>query len=94
MNKIKFFLLTLLFLINTSCHIHTFNFGDGPKENNLTVFKQNNFIGGLISNDTPKIEETNNGGNYRITIKKNIVDTILTIFSFGLYSPTTIILTE
>lgn len=94
MNKIKFFIVVIISLIITSCHVHTFNFGDGPKENNSTVLKQNNFIGGFISNTTPVIEETNYQSNYRITIKKNIIDSILTILSFGLYSPTTIVITK
>ena len=58
------------------------------------VLKQHNFIGGLISNNTPVINEINNEGNYSIVVKQSFFDGIFTIFSFGLYTPTTIIINK
>ena len=60
----------------------------------LTVLKQHNFIGGFISNKTPIINEINDEINYSIVVKQSFFDGIFTIFSFGLYTPTTIIVNK
>ena len=44
-------ILTLFFL--NSCSVHTFTYGDGPKQGYTKVLKQQNFLGGLISENTP-----------------------------------------
>ena len=92
MSRIKLILLYAVFVITTSCNIHTFTFGEGPTEDYSKVLKQHNFIGGLISNNTPVINEINNETNYSIIIKQSFLDGLYTIFSFGLYTPTTIII--
>ncbi|MGA0957194.1 MAG: Bor/Iss family lipoprotein [Flavobacteriaceae bacterium] len=55
------------------------------------VLKQHNFIGGFISNNTPVINEINNETNYNIIVKQSFIDGVFTLFSFGLYTPSTII---
>ena len=92
MSRIKLILLLTLFVITVSCNVHTFTFGEGPSEGYSKVLKQHNFIGGLISNNTPVINEINNETNYSIIIKQSFLDGLYTIFSFGLYTPTTIII--
>ena len=92
MSRIKLILLFAVFVITTSCNVHTFTFGEGPTDNYSKVLKQHNFIGGLISNNTPVINEINNETNYSIIIKQSFLDGLYTIFSFGLYTPTTIII--
>ena len=92
MSRIKLILLFAVFVITTSCNVHTFTFGEGPTDNYSKVLKQHNFIGGLISNNTPVINEINNETNYSIVVKQSLFDGIFTIFSFGLYAPTTIII--
>jgi hypothetical protein len=94
MSRIKLILLLTVFVITTSCNVHTFNFGKGPSEDYSKVLKQHNFIGGLISNNTPIINEINNETNYSIVVKQSFFDGIFTIFSFGLYTPTTIIINK
>ena len=92
MNKTKSILLILSLLILSSCSIHTFTYGDGPKDNFKKSVKQHNYIGGLISEGTPKFEELNDLKDYKLIVKHTIWDGLLTVFSFGLYTPTTIII--
>ena len=88
----KSLLVILILLLTTSCSVHTFTYGDGPKQGYTKVLKQHNFIGGLISNHTPCSKELNDEKDYKLVIKHSIVDTIFSVFSFGLYTPTTIII--
>ena len=92
MNKTKLILLILSLLILNSCSIHTFTHGDGPKDNFKKSVKQHNYLGGLISDGTPKLEELNDLKDYKLIVKHTIWDGLLTVFSFGLYAPTTIII--
>ena len=92
MSRIKLILLLTLFVLTVSCNVHTFTFGEGPSEDYTKVLKQHNFIGGFISNKTPVINEINDETNYSIIIKQSFLDGLYTIFSFGLYTPTTIII--
>ena len=70
----KTILIILFFLLLTSCSVHTFTYGKGPKEN------------------TPDIYELNDEKDYKLVIKHSLVDTFFSILSFGLYTPTTIII--
>ena len=92
MTRIKLIVLLIIFLSSASCSVHTFTYGDGPKQGYTKVLKQHNFVGGLISDDTPNIEELNGETDYKIVVKHTIVDSLLSFLSFGLYTPTTIII--
>ena len=74
--------------------MHTFTFGEGPSKGYSKVLKQHNFIGGFISSKTPVINEINDEANYSIVVKQSFFDGVFTIFSFGLYTPTTIIVNK
>ena len=80
-----------LFFLN-SCSVHTFTYGDGPKENFKKTVKQNNYVGGFISEGTPELEELNDLKDYKLIVKHTIWDGLISVFSFGLYTPTTIII--
>lgn len=88
----KTILIILFFLLLTSCSVHTFTYGEGPKEGYTKVLKQQNFLGGLISENTPAVDELNDEKDYKLVIKHSLVDTFFSILSFGLYTPTTIII--
>ena len=88
--KLILLILTLFFL--NSCSVHTFTYGDGPKQGYAKVLKQQNFLGGLISENTPAVDGLNDEKDYKLVIKHSIVDTFFSILSFGLYIPTTIII--
>ena len=75
-----------------SCSVHTFTDGDGPSQGYTKVLKQQNYLGGLISDITPAVDELNNEKDYKLVIKHSIVDAFFSILSFGLYTPTTIII--
>ena len=94
MSRIKLKLLLTLLVLTVSCNVHTFTFGEGPSEGYSKVLKQHNYIGGFISNKTPVINEINDEINYSIIIKQSFFDGVFTIFSFGLYTPTTIIVNK
>ena len=92
MPRTKSILLILcLFLLN-SCSVHTFTYGDGPTENYKKTVKQHNYIGGFISDGTPKLEELKDLTDYKLIVKHTIWDGLISVFSFGLYTPTTIII--
>ena len=57
MRNLILLILTLFFL--NSCSVHTFTYGDGPKQGYTKVLKQQNFLGGLISENTPSVDELN-----------------------------------
>ena len=56
------------------------------------TIKQNNYVGGFISEGTPKLEELNDLKDYKLIIKHTIWDGLISVLSFGLYTPTTIII--
>ena len=90
MRKLLFVILISLFI--SSCSVHTFTYGDGPKQGYSKILKQQNFFGGLISDKTPSIDELGDEKNYKLVIKHSTLDTIFSFLSFGLYTPTTIII--
>ena len=92
MTRIKLIVLLIILLSSASCTVHTFTYGDGPKQGYTKVLKQHNFVGGLISDNTPNIVELNGETDYKIEVKHSIVDSLLSFLSFGLYTPTTIII--
>ena len=86
----KLFILFFSLLLLNSCSVHTFTYGDGPKENFKKTLKQNNYVGGFISDGTPELEELNQLKDYKLIVKHTVWDALISIFSFGLYTPTTI----
>jgi hypothetical protein len=92
MSRTKPVILILYLFILNSCNVHTFTYGDGPKENFIKTVKQNNYVGGFISESTPKLEELNDLKDYKLIVKHTIWDGLISLFSFGLYTPTTIII--
>ena len=77
----KTLLIILIFFLLTSCSVHTFTYGDGPKQGYTKVLKQHNYVGGLISDNTPSIEELNGETNYKLVVKHSIIDSILSFLS-------------
>tara|TARA_B100001057_G_scaffold15023_1_gene14210 strand:+ start:787 stop:1071 length:285 start_codon:yes stop_codon:yes gene_type:complete len=92
MTKTRSILLILCLFFLNSCSVHTFTYGDGPSENFKKTVKQNNYVGGFISDGTPKLEELNDLKNYKLIVKHTFWDGLISVFSFGLYTPTTIII--
>ena len=88
----KFYLLFFSLILLNSCSVHTFTYGDGPKQNFKKTVKQNNYVAGFISDGTPKLKELNDLKDYKLIVKHTFWDGLISVFSFGLYTPTTIII--
>lgn len=92
MSRIKLILLLTLFVLTVSCNVHTFTFGEGPSEGYSKIIKQNNYALGLVSDKVSITEYINNEKNYSLTVKQTFIDSVLSFLSFGLYTPTSIII--
>ena len=89
MKKLLFISLLLLF---TSCYTTRFVVGEGAKGNNEIRLKQTHLVNGLISSDIPKMKQIIEKEDYTIITKHSFIDLALNSFTFGIYSPTTVII--
>ena len=90
MKKVLFILLCGVML--TSCYVHTYTVGDGVQQGITEKRKQHNFLGGLVSGRTPDPESMANGKkDYKVTNKVSFIDGLLSGLTYGIYTPTTII---
>tara|TARA_B100001250_G_scaffold55625_1_gene42985 strand:- start:364 stop:642 length:279 start_codon:yes stop_codon:yes gene_type:complete len=87
----KILLILFIPLIFSSCYVHKISHGNGPIEGFTKTDKQHNFLFGLISETSPVIEEIKNEKNYEVEIKINPIDGAISILTFGLYVPTTVV---
>ena len=87
----KLLLITLIFAF-TSCYTKQFVVGEGAKGNNEIRLKQTHLINGLISFDIPEMKQIIEKEDYTITTKHSFVDLALNSFTFGIYSPITVII--
>ena len=92
MYRSKLILLFIGIFFLSSCNIHTFTIGDGPSRGYSKIIKQNNYALGLVSDKVSITEDINNEKNYSLTVKQTFIDSVLSLLSFGLYTPTTIII--
>ena len=58
----------------------------------ISRFKVSSLVTLYFAGKISLINEISNETNYSIVIKQSFIDGVFTIFSFGLYTPTTIIL--
>ena len=89
MKKVLF--ISLLFLF-TSCYTTHFFVGEGAKGNNEIRLKQTHLVNGLVSFDIPEMKQIIEKEDYTIITKHSFIDLALNSFTFGIYSPTTIII--
>ena len=87
----KLLFISLLFLF-TSCYTTRFVIGEGAKGNNEIRLKQTHLVNGLISFDIPEIKQIIDKEDYTIITKHSFIDLALNSFTFGIYSPTTVII--
>ena len=87
----KLLFISLLFLF-TSCYTTHFVIGDGAKGNNEIRLKQTHLVNGLISFDVPDMRQIIEKEDYTIITKHSFIDLALNSFTFGIYSPTTVII--
>ena len=87
----KLLFISLLFLF-TSCYTTRFVVGEGAKGNNEIRLKQTHLVNGLISFDIPEMKHILENEDYTIVTKHSFIDLALNSFTFGIYSPTTVII--
>jgi hypothetical protein len=96
--KKTFYSLALALLMSsslTSCYTYTMTVGNGPKSN-VEVKKMNHYlIYGLapVSTADPKVMAAG-ATDYSVTIKHTFVDGLLNALTWGIYTPTTTIVTK
>ena len=88
----KKLLIVLLILSLSSCYTTQFVVGDGAKGNNEIRLKQTHLVSGLISSDIPEMRQIIEKEDYTIITKHSFIDLALNSFTFGIYSPTTVII--
>jgi hypothetical protein len=79
----------------TSCYTYTYTVGEGPKTG-MEVKKMNHYlIYGLapVGVSDPHVM-AGDAKDYSITIKHTFVDGLINAITFGIYSPTTTIVTK
>jgi len=79
----KVLLITLMFAF-TSCYTTQIVVGEGAKGNQTIRLKQTHLI--------PEMKQIIDKKNYTITTKHSFIDLALNSFTFGIYTPTTIII--
>ncbi|WP_018476480.1 Bor family protein [Pontibacter roseus] len=79
----------------TSCYTYTHTVGSGP-QSNVQVKKMNHYlIYGLAPVSVSNPSEMAGGAqNYSVTITHTFVDGLLNAITWGIYSPTTTIVTK
>lgn len=96
MNKLKQLTFACAIVIGmSSCYVNTFNVGKGA-QSGIQVKKMNHYIiGGLapLSVSNPA-EMAGDAKDYTVTIKHTFVDGLLNAITFGIYTPTTTVVTK
>jgi hypothetical protein len=97
MKKAFYTMATALLLSTslTSCFTYTVTVGSGP-QSNVAVKKMNHYlIYGLapVSTSDPK-EMAGGATDYSVTITHTFIDGLINAVTFGIYSPTTTIVTK
>ena len=87
----KLLFISLLFLF-TSCYTSKFVVGEGAKGNSEIRLKQTHLVNGLVSFDIPEMKQIIEKEDYTIITKHSFIDLALNSFTFGIYSPTTVII--
>ena len=87
----KLILLILIFTLS-SCYTTQIVVGEGAKGNNEIRLKQTHLVNGLISFDIPEMKQIIEKEDYTIITKQSFIDLALNSFTFGIYTPTTIII--
>ncbi|NBC58784.1 MAG: hypothetical protein GVY05_10945 [Bacteroidetes bacterium] len=96
--KKTFFSLILVMCMTlslSSCYVNTFSVGEGA-QTGMQVKKMNHYlIYGLAPVGVSNPAEMAGGAeNYDVTIKHSFVDGLINAITFGIYTPTTTIVTK
>ena len=79
----------------TSCYVNTFNVGKGGHSGQSVTAWNHYLIGGLIPLGVSNPQQMAGGAaDYTVTIKHSFINGLLSSITYGLYSPTTTIVTK
>ncbi len=87
----KLLLLAFVFTM-TSCYTTKIVVGEGAIGSQTIKLKQTHLINGLLSFEIPEMKQIIDKENYTIITKHSFIDLALNSFTFGIYTPTTIII--
>ena len=89
-NVIIFFMTIALATMMSSCYSHKFVIGDGPKTG-VTVSKKNSFLlYGLIPMKVSDPQKMAGGAkDFQVTEVITFTDGLLSVITFGIYTPST-----
>jgi len=95
-NPLFSFVFALLLVCSvSSCYTYTYSVGEGP-QTGIQVKQANHYlIYGLAPlNTSDPVEMAGGAENYEVTVTHSFVDGLLNAITFGLYTPTTTIVTK
>jgi hypothetical protein len=88
-------LLSISFLSMASCYTLTYTVGTGTQTGETIKKKNHYLIYGIAPLKTSDpIKMAGDAKNYQVTIKHTFVDGLLNLLTYGLYTPTTTIVTK
>lgn len=88
------FILTLTICFS-SCYTYSYYVGDGPQTGIKVTEKNHYFINGLAPGGTSDpTEMAGDAQNYEVTITHSFIDGLISAITFGIYTPTTTIITK
>lgn len=92
---VSFALLSFLCLSMASCYTLTYTVGTGTQTGETIKKKNHYLIYGIAPLKTSDpIKMAGDAKNYQVTIKHTFVDGLLNLLTYGLYTPTTTIVTK
>jgi hypothetical protein len=92
---VSFALFSFLCLSMASCYTLTYTVGTGTQTGETIKKKNHYLIYGIAPLKTSDpIKMAGDAKNYQVTIKHTFVDGLLNLLTYGLYTPTTTIVTK
>jgi len=90
-----FLLLVGCAVFTSSCYTYTFDIGEGPQVGIEEEGKNHYFLFGLVDGKQSDPQEMAEGAeDYRVKVEHTFVDGLLNTITFGIYNPTTTIVTR
>lgn len=92
MKKMVIVLMAGIILLLQSCYVYTTNVGKGPQGNTIIKKKNHYLIEGLVPLSTVDIQKEAGTCDFEITVKHSFLDMLLAGLTWGIYTPTTVII--
>ncbi len=95
-NPVTILLLLIACALSTSsCYTYTFDVGEGPQTGIEEEGKNHYFIFGLVDGkQSDPVQMANGADDYRVKVEHTFIDGLLNTITFGIYNPTTTVVTR